>query len=101
MMLIERLVGAAEIWAAEHERSLSRLATIVVNDGKLFDRIAAGGSCTVATYERLMAHLRTPSNWSKAIPAEACELLHLSPCAADLPALSLGKTQENTQEATA
>ncbi len=75
MTLIERLFALAEMWARENDRSLSRLATIVVNDGKLFDRIAAGGSCTVATYERLIAHLADPSNWSKPIPVEGCKLL--------------------------
>lgn len=75
MTLIERLFALAEMWARENDRSLSRLATIVVNDGKLFDRIAAGGSCTVATYERLIAHLSDPSNWAKPIPLEATILL--------------------------
>lgn len=78
MTLIERLVQAAELWARENQRSLARLATIVVNDGKLFDRIAGGGSCTVATYERLMDHLRDPTSWSGPIPCEALQLLNLS-----------------------
>lgn len=75
MTLIERLLALAEMWARENDRSLSRLATIVVNDGKLFDRIAAGGSCTVATYERLIGHLSEPSNWPNRIPVEAQRLL--------------------------
>lgn len=75
MTLIERLIALAEMWARENDRSLSRLATIVVNDGKLFDRIAAGGSCTVATYERLIAHLSDPSNWANPMPAEAGVLI--------------------------
>ncbi len=75
MTLIERLFALAEMWARENDRSLSRLATIVVNDGKLFDRITAGGSCTVATYERLIAHLSDPLNWTKPIPAEGLRLL--------------------------
>ncbi|KQO52683.1 hypothetical protein [Sphingomonas sp. Leaf257] len=78
MDLIGTLVRSAEIWARENERSLARLATIVVNDGKLFDRIAAGGSCTVATYERLMAHLRDAANWTCPIPADAACLLGLT-----------------------
>lgn len=75
MTLIERLFALAEMWARENDRSLSRLATIVVNDGKLFDRIAAGGSCTVATYERLIGHLADPANWTTPIPPEALKLL--------------------------
>lgn len=75
MTLIERLVALSAVWARENNRSLARLATIVVNDGKLFDRIAAGGSCTVATYERLIAHLADPANWTNPIPADALVLL--------------------------
>lgn len=75
MTLIERLTALAEIWARENDRSLSRLATIVVNDGKLFDRIACGGSLTVATYERLISHLATPGHWSGPIPEDALRLL--------------------------
>lgn len=75
MTLIEELVAAARIWAAESNRSLARLATVVVNDGKLFERITAGGTCTVTTYERLLAHLRDTSNWPSAIPCEALRLL--------------------------
>jgi len=75
MTLIERLTALAEIWARENDRSLSRLATIVVNDGKLFDRIACGGSLTVATYERLISHLATPGHWSGPIPDDALRLL--------------------------
>lgn len=78
MSLIDKLVRTAEIWARENDRSLARLATIVVNDGKLFERLAGGGSCTVATYERLMAHLRDATNWSKPIPCEAAGLLGIS-----------------------
>lgn len=75
MTLIARLVRLSEIWAEANSRSLSRLATIVVNDGKLFERISAGGSCTVATYERLLDHLRDPQNWSVPIPDEALMLM--------------------------
>ena len=36
--------------------SKARLASIVVNDGKFFDRIERGGGFTAETYERFMAH---------------------------------------------
>ncbi len=77
MDLIEKLVGSAEHWSRANERSLARLATIVVNDGKLFDRITSGGSCTVATYEKIMSHLRDPANWAVPIPAEAAHMLDI------------------------
>lgn len=94
MMLIPRLVAVAEIWASTHDRSLARLATIVVNDGKLFERISGGGSCTVATYERLMAHLRDPSNWAAPIPYAAARLLHVDTDATDLVSPSCGNAGE-------
>lgn len=76
MHLIDRLVRLAELWAEQSNRSLSRLATIVANDGKLFDRVAAGGSCTVATFERFLDHLDRPENWpNSTIPPEALSIL--------------------------
>jgi hypothetical protein len=75
MTLIERLFALAEHWARENKRSLSRLATIVVNDGKLFERLASGGSCTVATYERFIVYLREPTNWTGGLPTEVLHLL--------------------------
>ncbi len=36
--------------------SKARLASIVVNDGKFFDRIERGGGFTADTYERFMSY---------------------------------------------
>jgi hypothetical protein len=41
----DRYCGALNI-------SRPRLATLLVNDGKFFDRVAAGGGFTARTYER-------------------------------------------------
>ena len=35
---------------------LSTIATYAVNDGKLFKRLAEGGSCTLATAEKLLTY---------------------------------------------
>lgn len=101
MMLIDRLISAAQLWATENGRSLPRLATIVVNDGKLFERLSAGGSCTVATYERLMAYLRDPQNWQRGIPQGAGVLLglHGSVDGASAEQPSSGKAGEISAEA--
>lgn len=48
------LLTEAERYCSERHISLSRLATIVVNDGKFFDRIGRGGDFTVRTYERFL-----------------------------------------------
>ena len=75
MTLIERLVRLAELWAATNERSISRLATIVANDGKLFDRLSEGRSCTVALLERFLDFFEQPSNWGGQVPDEAASLV--------------------------
>jgi hypothetical protein len=48
------LLAEAERYCAGRRISKARLATIVVNDGKFFDRIEKGGDFTVRTYERFV-----------------------------------------------
>lgn len=77
MTLIERLVKLADLWAAAQGRSVSRLSTIVANDGKAIDRLRDGSkTCTVAMFERFLAFFREPGNWPEGgIPAEAAAIL--------------------------
>lgn len=56
MTLKEELLREAETFCAATGMSKARLATIVVNDGKFFDRIEAGGDCTTGTLEKFQAH---------------------------------------------
>lgn len=56
-MLQEDLISRARRHCAERGISLSRLATIVVNDGKFFQRLERGSSCTLKTYERFIIYL--------------------------------------------
>lgn len=56
MTLETTLIDAAERHCRFAGISKARLASIVVNDGKFFDRIERGGSFTAKTYERSMAH---------------------------------------------
>ncbi len=56
MTLKTTLIDAAERHCRWAGISKARLASIVVNDGKFFDRIERGGSFTATTYERFMAH---------------------------------------------
>lgn len=56
MDLTAQLLTAAERFCRETNISMARLATIVVNDGKFFERVGAGGGLTVKTYEKFMAH---------------------------------------------
>jgi len=50
------LLDAAADFCKVTGQSLATVATKVANDGKFFDRIEAGGGCTMRTYERFMAY---------------------------------------------
>lgn len=51
------------------------MATRVVNDGKLFERLAEGRSCNVATAERFFRYFRDESSWPSGRPAQVAALL--------------------------
>lgn len=55
MTLKEQLLQDAATFCRERKMSKARLATLVVNDGKFFDRIESGGGFTVATFEKFQA----------------------------------------------
>ncbi len=57
MTLKTTLIDSAERHCRLAGISKARLASIVVNDGKFFDRIERGGGFTADTYERFMAHV--------------------------------------------
>jgi hypothetical protein len=54
--LTNHLLTSADDFCRRTGMSKARLATIVINDGKFFDRIVSGGGLTVKTYEKFMAH---------------------------------------------
>lgn len=53
-MTHEQIEHLAEAIAARRGWTISTVATYAVNDGKLFTRLAAGGSCTVTTANRFV-----------------------------------------------
>lgn len=70
MTLKTTLIDAAERHCRFAGISKARLASIVVNDGKFFDRIERGGSFTARTYERFMTHFaRADARRSAALEA--------------------------------
>lgn len=76
MRLIDQLQAMANIWAETNERSLSRLATIVVNDGHFFERIGRKRDCNTQTFEKFLIFFRVPGNWpDDSIPHAAAGLL--------------------------
>lgn len=57
-------------------RSLSRVATIVVNSGSFFERLKQGKTFSVHNLERFAAWFRTPGNWPDGvIPHDAVAAL--------------------------
>jgi len=74
------LQSLAVLWTAERTLSVSRLGTLVINDGRFFERVAGGASCTIATFERFMRFFRDPTNWTdRGIPMPARVLLDALP----------------------
>lgn len=53
--LTAHLLRRADEYCRRTGLSKARLATIVINDGKFFDRIEGGGGLTVKTFEKFMA----------------------------------------------
>lgn len=57
-------------------KSLSRVATIVVNSGAFFNRLRGGKTFSVANLEKFAAWFRVPANWpGRAIPQDAAVAL--------------------------
>jgi hypothetical protein len=55
------LVRIASIYAAHKGLKLSTVAAYAVNDGKVLKKLADGGSCTIATGEKLLRYFE--ANW--------------------------------------
>ena len=57
-------------------KSLSRVATIVVNSGAFFNRLREGKTFSVGNLEKFAAWFRVPANWpDRAIPQDAAAAL--------------------------
>lgn len=57
-------------------KSLSRVATIVVNSGAFFNRLREGKTFSVGNLEKFAAWFRVPANWpDRAIPQDAVAAL--------------------------
>ena len=80
MDLKEHLLAEARRHCAARGISLARLATLVVNDGKFFRRIEAGGDFGTRTYDRFMAYFRAHSDQSE--PRERLPLSNAAHAAA-------------------
>ena len=57
MALTDDLMRCAEAYCEARKIALPTLSTQILNDGRTFDRIVAGGSLTVRNFERCMVWL--------------------------------------------
>ena len=75
--MTDQIVTLAKIWCASTGLSLPRLATLVLNRGSFFDRMAEPGtSCNVETIERFLLFFRDEGKWPEGvIPDTALDLL--------------------------
>lgn len=79
MMMEQTLLAIADTYASVargREKSLSRVATIVVNRGSFFTSLKKGQTCSVRNYERVLRYFEQRKHWPDAmIPAEAEQYL--------------------------
>jgi hypothetical protein len=77
MDLIGNLTVLADLWAGAHREagssrvSRKTLGARVLDDAKVFDRLAEGGALNIPRYERLIDYLADAANWPGALPVEA------------------------------
>lgn len=55
----QKMLASASEYCSSAGLKRSTLGRFIVNDGKFFDRIEAGGGCTMDTYEKVMAWLNS------------------------------------------
>jgi hypothetical protein len=83
-------------------RSLSRVATVVVNRGSFFSALERGSTCSLRNFDKMMAYLSAPANWPHGtIPNEAIAALASCGHKASTPlsaAAWLGRTMADPRE---
>ncbi len=98
--MIEQLVQLAAIWSRANDRSLSRLATIVLNRGHFFESLDRGGDCGTETFEKFLLFFRDGANWpDQRVPQDAADLLDNFENIAVEAAASTGKSEDLTAAA--
>lgn len=97
--LIERLQRCAQLWTEAHRAAPGRIGRVVANDAGVLPRISQpGASVTTATLEKFAAYLADPANWPEGIvPQEALDLAHVTGVTPACPALSPGKSGQNSR----
>lgn len=63
MTLRETLIIVANHYAQARRLSMSRVSTLVLNDGKALDRISSGGDLNTGSYERALEWFS--ANWPR------------------------------------
>lgn len=103
MRIVEQLVELARIWAEANEKSLSRLATIVINRGHFFETsIDQMNRSGMQTFEKFLIFFRDGGNWKGGrIPDAAVALLDNFENIATEAGASSGKSGDVTDAAAA
>jgi hypothetical protein len=70
MSLKQTLLNNAADFCVANGISLSRLSTIVANDGNFFRRLAGKGDCTTALYDKFQSVFHDPLAWAAAQEAD-------------------------------
>lgn len=62
--------------ASHGGKSLARISTIVLNQGRFFQRLRDGKTCTLDSFEAVLLWFALPANWpAGTIPPSAATLL--------------------------
>lgn len=102
LRMIEQLCQLADIWAVASDRSVARLATIVLNRGHFFETLRSGGDCGTETFEKFLTFFRDGSNWpAQRVPQDAVDLLDNFENIAVAAAASTGKVAAESGEGIA
>lgn len=77
------LLTVARTYSEASGRSLARVATLIHNQGALFKKLEAGGSCTIATFDKAMrwfsANWPANTSWPDGIARPCAEDADASP----------------------
>lgn len=73
--LREQLLAVANAYSQASGRSLARVATLIHDQGALFKKLEAGGSCTIDTFDKAMRwfsdHWPENESWPQGIARPA------------------------------
>ena len=101
MTMEAELIEIADAYSREalgRAKSLSRIATIIVNRGSFFTSLKRGQTCSVRNFERMLRFFEEKANWpEETIPSDARRLLASLGRPTGKPTRALAKTTDAQQ----